>query len=278
MSLRGTLSVNLARLCEREDSIAAVCRATRINRQQFNRYLAGDSLPNQRNREKICRYFRIGEPELFREKGEKPSKIDGDSELSWSAADVRAALRLMHSEVRASLSPGLYFANFAIPNDQNSLMRSALAVRSDGNLTTFRRLTGMSERRGSWWSRFLGDHQGIILERRHWLYLVGLNRYGNREPTLMVLRWLPNSQPMLGGHATIMNPSGPTITAVVVSACEPSIKLRAAIEASHAYALTDPTIDPMILDALDQQCQALVSMTRRLDLGVRPMPLGHEVF
>jgi hypothetical protein len=58
MSLREVLSANLSRLCEGEVSIAAVCRATRINRQQFNRYLSGASIPNGRNLEKICRYFR----------------------------------------------------------------------------------------------------------------------------------------------------------------------------------------------------------------------------
>jgi len=51
MSLHEALSVNLARLCEGKGSIAAVCRATQINRQQFNRYLSGETVPNKRNRE-----------------------------------------------------------------------------------------------------------------------------------------------------------------------------------------------------------------------------------
>ena len=240
--------------------------------------LPGILLPNQRNREKICRYFRIGEPELFREKGEKPSKIDGDFRIVLVGRGRSCGLKA--DAFRSSRLPvaGTLFRQFR--DTQRPEQPDAVGARraerwQPHHVPAIDRHVGAP---GVVVVAFLGDHQGIILERRHWLYLVGLNRYGNREPTLMVLRWLPNSQPMLGGHATIMNPSGPTITAVVVSACEPSIKLRAAIEASHAYALTDPTIDPMILDALDQQCQALVSMTRRLDLGVRPMPLGHEVF
>jgi hypothetical protein len=47
---------------------------------------------------------------------------------------------------------------------------------------------------------------------------------------------------------------------------------RAAVRASHVYSSNDPTIDPMVVDALDQQCQALSAMPRRLDLSVRPLP------
>jgi hypothetical protein len=88
-------------------------------------------------------------------------------------------------------------------------MRSVLIVRNDGNLTTFRRLTGISEPRRSWWSHFTGDHKGIIVERLHWLYFVALNWRGTREPSLLALRWIPISEPMLGGQAMIMTPTGP---------------------------------------------------------------------
>src|SRR4051794_4097269 len=78
MSLHEALSANLARLCESKGSIAAVCRATQINRQQFNRYLSGETVPNKANREKICRYFGIRERELFletaTEAGSRPSE------------------------------------------------------------------------------------------------------------------------------------------------------------------------------------------------------------
>lgn len=275
MSLRESLSANLSRLCEGENSIAAVCRATRINRQQFNRYLSGDSLPNQRNREKICHYFNIDEPELFREASGTLAK-ERDDAVSWSHGDLRAALKLVHSEVRTSIAPGIYFAHFAIPHDQTSIMRSTVVVRSDGNLSTFRRLTGISEPKGSWWSHFHGDHKGVILERRHWLYFLGLNGRGNREPTLLVLRWLANSQPMLGGHAMILTPPGPTMTAMVMHPCRPGMKLAAAIRASHVYSMDDPSVDPMVVDSLDQQCQTVVAMTRRLDLSVKPLPHGRH--
>ena len=76
----------------------------------------------------------------------------GDGDSAWSHTDVRAALKLIYSAGPTSITPGLYFAYFAVPWEKDSVMRSALIVRCDGGLTTFRRLTGVAERRGSWWS------------------------------------------------------------------------------------------------------------------------------
>lgn len=273
MSLREALSTNLTRLCEREKSIAAVCRAAQINRQQFNRYLSGESLPNRSTLVRICRYFRIDEEDLFREprpNGENVKEPVGD-DVSWSHADLGAALKLIHSEVRTSIAPGIYFAYFAIPGDQSTIMRSAMIVRNDGNLSTFRRLTGLAEPKGSWWSNFHGDHKGVIVERRHWLYFLGLNQRGNRDPTLLVMRWLTTSQPMLGGHASILTPPGPSITAVVVHPCPPAMKLSAAVRSAHVYSVDDPNIDTIVMDALDQQCKTLVGMTNPPDLSVKPL-------
>jgi transcriptional regulator with XRE-family HTH domain len=272
MLLHEALSVNLARLCEGKGSIAAVCRATQINRQQFNRYLSGETVPNKRNRERICRYFGIAERELFIEPVEEPEGRSGELGGSWSHREMRAAMKLIYSEPPTSIRPGIYFAHFVIPQDQSSIMRSVMVIRNDGSLATFRRLTGFSEPRGSWWSHFTGDHKGIIIERLHWLYFVALNWRGTREPNMLALRWIPISEPMLGGQAMIMTPNGPAATAVVVTPCDKAMRLGAAVRASHVYSADDQKIDPMVMDALDQQCQTLMATTRRVDLSVRPLP------
>ena len=273
MSLRGSFASNLSRLCAGEPSIAAVCRSTKINRQQFSRYLSGGALPNERNLSKISRYFDIHEAELFRDVDvDVPKDPSTGDRLTWPAKDLRAALKLISSEAPTSVSPGYYYAHFAVPDDSSSIMRSVLIVRRDGNLSTFRRLTGHSEKSGSWWSHFHGDHRGVILERRHWLYFMALNSLANNEPTLMVLRWMPGTDPILGGHATIMTPIGSTLTAVVVAPCPPRTSLRSAVRGSHAYSTDNPEIDPFLIDSLDQQRQFLVGMVRRLDLEVRPVP------
>jgi transcriptional regulator with XRE-family HTH domain len=270
MSVRDIFAHNLQRLCRTEDSIAAVCRGTGINRQQFNRYRTGRALPQDDNLDKICDYFAVPPEELFRGAGaQHAAAVTGaGSELMGEAA------RLVAECGQASLAPGIYFAHFAYPPDPQSVVRSAVVITHEENRTTFRRVTGLAEGNGSWWSRFRGDHRGFVIERRHGIYFAGINVLANLEPTLLVLRWIPFSEPVLGGHALILTPQGPTPTAVVLTAADPDLGFRAAVEASHAVSINDPSIDPVVLDTLDQQCQQLVAQVRPLDLGVSPQFQG----
>lgn len=59
-----SLHVNLRFLCAQHSSVAEICRRIGINRQQFNRYLAGSALPSPRNLLRICGFFEIEPDEL----------------------------------------------------------------------------------------------------------------------------------------------------------------------------------------------------------------------
>lgn len=50
---------NLKLLCSYEHSVSEACRGMNINRQQFSKYLSGQSLPSNRNMRKICSYFDV---------------------------------------------------------------------------------------------------------------------------------------------------------------------------------------------------------------------------
>src|SRR5215510_2589663 len=96
MSLRENLAVNLRRLCAQHGSIAAVCREMGVNRQQFDRYLSMDALPNRATTGRICEYFQIEEAELYRD----PDNVDGidrparPGRIGGPAGDGAIAVRL----------------------------------------------------------------------------------------------------------------------------------------------------------------------------------------
>ncbi|PZF77791.1 hypothetical protein DK847_05005 [Aestuariivirga litoralis] len=79
--------------CARKGTIAQLCKATGINRQQFNKYLAGQILPGARTMRKICAYLGVTEEQLLSGKtlAEKqlsaPSEIDFDSPPATPPAD-----------------------------------------------------------------------------------------------------------------------------------------------------------------------------------------------
>jgi len=58
---------NLALLCSYHRSIAEVCRKLAFNRQQFNKYLNGQSRPSRNNMRRICDFFGVTEAELLLE-------------------------------------------------------------------------------------------------------------------------------------------------------------------------------------------------------------------
>ena len=267
-----SLARNLTRICQREESIAAVCRATKINRQQFNRYLAGTSIPNAENLKKICRHFGVSRSELFRGPSGVAAPPIATHNLGIRAPSGDGAsqvLRQLYSDIQPSIMPGLYFVYFGELGEKQSVLRSALVIRNDGNLTSFRRLTGIAEHKHSWWGQFLGDHRGVVIERAHWLYLVGINFRGVGEPSMLVLRWMPGANPMLSGFAVVNTATGPSPIAVVVSPCRRRTTLRRALRESHVYSADDPIIDPLVLEALEEGSASLAATTRRLDLRVR---------
>lgn len=61
------IAKNLGTLCSYYRSIAEVCRRLDVNRQQFNKYLNGQSRPSRHNMRRICDFFGVTESELLLE-------------------------------------------------------------------------------------------------------------------------------------------------------------------------------------------------------------------
>ncbi|MDU8911283.1 helix-turn-helix transcriptional regulator [Aestuariicoccus sp. MJ-SS9] len=57
--LRSMLGANLRKLARNATSISALCRDLKINRTQFNRYLAGESFPRPDVLYRICTFFDV---------------------------------------------------------------------------------------------------------------------------------------------------------------------------------------------------------------------------
>lgn len=75
---QAAFSANLRRLCDQQGSITQVCRKMRINRQQFNKYLAGRHMPSTANIKAIADHFGVSPDVLFAPEEEFRILIDGD--------------------------------------------------------------------------------------------------------------------------------------------------------------------------------------------------------
>ncbi len=59
MPQRADFAANLRLLCQEHRSVAEVCRRLSINRQQFNKYLGGVSLPSAHTQARLARFFQV---------------------------------------------------------------------------------------------------------------------------------------------------------------------------------------------------------------------------
>ena len=254
MSLRENLAVNLRRLCAQHGSIAAVCREMGVNRQQFDRYLSMDALPNRATTMRICAYFGIDEAELYRDPAAgdiatRP-RLAGRPGGRFTEGPIAARI---FSAPRPAIEPGFYHTFFSIPGHGEEFLCSITAIRTEEERTTFRRMTGLSETRGSTWSYFMGDHEGAVMERLNWFYFIGVNRRGPAEPTTVAVQWGSYSEPLLCGHAIIVTPSGPSVTTVVMRAAPKGMSLMSALRSARVYTASDPAVGPLVTLALKRQ-------------------------
>lgn len=81
-----SFAANLRTLCDRQGSVAAVCRRIKVNRQQFNKYLSGVHVPSAANMRIIANYFGLSVPILFSDPEEFKNLVDGNFFHAMAAA------------------------------------------------------------------------------------------------------------------------------------------------------------------------------------------------
>lgn len=105
------LTQNLAEIVRRAPSVADFCRRVGVNRQQFNKYLAGTHLPSPRTMVKIAEVCGIGagdfmlDPPEFLERIRRGDRNDADeSGISSGPARQNTHFRTMEAFARSSLA------------------------------------------------------------------------------------------------------------------------------------------------------------------------------
>lgn len=129
--LRSAFAKNLRWLCDGQPSIASVCRDTGINRQQFNRYLAGTAIPSAQVMRVICMRFGVAEASMFLPNEELKQLVG----LDRSADDLTRLLGAIGARRPDKLKPGYYF-RYEPATDANGprLLRTLYCVHEhEGN-------------------------------------------------------------------------------------------------------------------------------------------------
>ena len=230
------LANNLRRLCKTKSSISKVCEDIDINRQQFSRYLSGETIPRKETLQKICNYFDVNSVQLFLP---PDASVGSPSESALlSNPDFLSAVKQAEAPQSLPLEDGYYLTYFRPKVRGDWIVRSLVAIKTERSVTTFRRLTGYGEKLGSTWRLSLGHHRGVVLNRRGFMHFAGMDKLGSQIPTMMVLQWTPTKFPMLKGQSTVLTTTGSEICDVVMEPLSET-NLRAAIRRTGAIGINE---------------------------------------
>ncbi len=189
MGIYQVFAGNLRDECLRHGTIADVCRGIGINRQQFNKYLAGQTLPNAATLRRICDYLQIQEHELLTEKvGDEAIFNARRSQRFLTSLEhfVRTIVPeggLAYGPELAIAEQGNYFCYFPLPNSPQRFLRSLLRVTRVRGLTYFTRLT-RTRATGKGFV-FRGKHIGIVTSSAGSLHFLGRNRVSPFQMSFM---------------------------------------------------------------------------------------------
>lgn len=147
----GDFERNLELLCSYYSSVSEVCRRVGINRQQFNKYLAGRAMPSRHNLRRICDFFGVEEAEIFLPNRRfveiidlRPQRRPPASPHPTHIEHLEALRRLGGNKLDAYL--GYYYRYFYSYGFPGRIVKSLLGIFRKGDIYYTKNLGILSEK------------------------------------------------------------------------------------------------------------------------------------
>lgn len=252
MSIHHIFADNLRRKCDKFGTIADVCRTTDINRQQFNKYLAGTSFPNAVTLRKICSALSIQEQSLF------ASDMDVADDLKTASKlippNLLGILQLQkkgYDFFVSELALGFYYCYFPLPNVSGMLVRSLLLIAYNGKQKKFIRLTRLQSPGGGKRPLLAGRHSGIVCANSSEIYLLGVNRQPPHQLSMLSLERREGARAgVYRGMAFTQNFNASVNPKICVFPADEQNNSRFLINSIGVVHESDPTVDPAVIATL----------------------------
>jgi transcriptional regulator with XRE-family HTH domain len=264
MSIHRVFSANLRERCLELGTIADACNKSGINRQQFNRYLSGASLPNARTLARICEYLKVRQEDLFidRKRARQASEAltqpiahlaalfrtpAAKSDSSALGPDAPELASFGHS---VNIRDGYYYCYFPVQNLRGFLVRTLMRVRRVNGTAEFKRLTlfwsPAARRRVLAFSK----HYGIVLANRENHYFLGKNMNSEQGINLLVVEKRAIGGTRLhNGLGLVQSSSSPMASQICLEALPAMTSardIRGAISSLGIIGNEDTQLDPII--------------------------------
>ena len=253
---------NLQFCCDHYRSVSEVCRRLKVNRQQFNRYLAGSTVPSRHNHRRISNFFGLEEHELLMPReafaatfAQRAVARQPLATLDRHAALLRGASQSGSRDLHDYT--GFYFKYFYSYLGNGRIKRELAHWYYDGDTfvsSVKQRFTGEDED-GEVSLRFM-TFRGLVGACGDRLTAIDVQRGGEREMSMMILypkrRLLRRLYGMTIG---VSHGSARAIGAarVVMDFLGTKVDVRAALDALGTFDADDPSVPEPIRRAVKNE-------------------------
>jgi transcriptional regulator with XRE-family HTH domain len=240
--LRLIFATNLRRFSNAKGSVALVCRETGINRQQFNRYLSGHSLPGSRLLKVLTTYFDKSEAQLFEDTSEKPViLLDGMGVFTKKFQD-----KYKYSNP-SMLLEGYYFIYYPTRNNVNFFNRGLVKLsKIDANLAFTLYATSRNIELPSRYARHY-RYDGFVTETGSVASLFGLSKNVLGSSCLMLANRISEDEPrLLTGLSLSARPKDSICTRYIMEFAHEDMSLRQMMSLCGMSSLSNAKLDPAI--------------------------------
>ncbi|KIC09341.1 DNA-binding protein [Leisingera sp. ANG-M1] len=251
--MSGNFSENLRSLCAEHGSIAQICREIGINRQQFNRYLNGSSMPAAHNLRRIARYFAIPESQLFTENTDFETKLsDAAGAVQHGAGEkFMAPFRGQQRNLKRYL--GFYHAYFRTPSWGEGIFCSLTRFSEEDGYIVSRNMEIAHDPEQS--IRQISRYHGMVTLRGNRLFITEHERAREGSVAQTILfsahrQQLKYLRGMTMGVAWRPFPR-PYAARAIWKRLDERVTAREAIAACGVYPVRSPRIDPAIRKYLE---------------------------
>lgn len=268
------LCLNLKLICGRHRSIADICRGMRINRQQFNKYLSGQSRPSLHTLNRIAEYFELSETELLlphkkftRVVVQKPRGGDVPHEMRRLFASLHSKIEDSQRSLKAYT--GYYYVYHRSPAWPDSMVKSLMVITQDHQLTYAKTIERLVRVTKPHLGCFVHKYHSIVHFEADRVYIID-RQYRGKEGMSMQMVY-PSERSHIrflqGLLLSVTTGSGrrPFATRTVLEYLGKRVALKQALRSCGVYPLGSDLVDTEIWrDTTNEFSEADGSLTARM--------------
>jgi transcriptional regulator with XRE-family HTH domain len=255
----GPLPANLRYLATLAGSVSRCCRQVGVNRQQFNRYLAGRSRPSGAVLQRINDHFGLDDDELLLPPSRFKRLFRSTRQPAASAISRELMIRFERLEKGTGTSlrayAGAWWAYYPSFSQPGWVLKSLLLLEAKHGAGTFRSIERVRTPTGDARRRQHFRYEGLAFFLRERIFLVGHEANTDGEIIEMVLfpsytRGVQHLHGIIAGCSA--RPTREPVAAHVVLLRVPGaqIDVRRALRHCGLFAYDDPQVPDMVGSSL----------------------------